>query len=225
MAIDLYAELGVSREATTVEIRRAYRRRAKHAHPDAGGSPEAFERLQLAHDILTDPEKRRIYDETGVIDTPRADNTDAAALGIISQLLASFLDGDIEPHQVDLRRKMIDQAREMLDGANKVIAKSGRAAARARKLMGRFKTKADSAPTPVEAMLQRQIAQNEAAEAKHKFAKTAFVRAIEMLEAWDFDPERQQPADFNSLFYGARSAQQQNPFFNTGQRGFYGGFG
>lgn len=37
--IDLYAELGVAREANAVDIRRAYRRRAKHAHPDAGGSP------------------------------------------------------------------------------------------------------------------------------------------------------------------------------------------
>jgi curved DNA-binding protein CbpA len=220
VAIDLYAELGVSREASVVEIRRAYRRRAKHAHPDAGGSPEAFERLQLAHDILTDPEKRRTYDETGAIDEPRADNMDAAALGIISQLLASFLDGDVEPHEVDLRRRMIDQAREMLDGANKVIARSGRAAARARKLMGRFKTKADSAPTPVEVMLQRQISQNEAAEAKHKFAKTAFVRAIEMLEAWDFDHERPMPADFGqSLFRSTNSTFQQRPFFSNS---FYG---
>jgi curved DNA-binding protein CbpA len=223
VAIDLYAELGVTCEATAAEIRRAYRRRAKHVHPDAGGSPESFERLQLAHDILSDPEKRRIYDEAGTIEAPRADNADAAAFGLIGQLLAAFLGEEAEPHQIDLRHHMIQKARELLTGVNNALAKSSRAAARAKKLMGRFKVTADGSPTPMEAMLQHQIALHEAAVEKHTVAKSAFVRVIEILETWDFEREGQpqtfmrafnewsSPLYQQSAFYGS----QQSPFFSN----------
>jgi curved DNA-binding protein CbpA len=39
---DLYAALGVARDADRADIRRAYRDKARSAHPDAGGSPEEF---------------------------------------------------------------------------------------------------------------------------------------------------------------------------------------
>ena len=222
-AIDLYAELGVSREATAAEIRCAYRRRAKHAHPDAGGSPDAFERLQLAHDILTDAEKRRIYDETGAIEAPRADNADAAALGVIGQMLAAMLDGEDEPHQIDLRRQLIRKMRELLEGANDALAKGSRAAARAKKLVGRFKAKADGSPTPIEAMLQHQISRHEAALEKHAAARAAFTRAIEILETWDFEREPLPPSAFGgrgvlNAWNSPSYLHQQNPLYGVAQR-------
>lgn len=57
-----YAVLGVKPTATTNEIKQAFRERAKHAHPDAGGSAEAMQRLNEAHRILADPASRRDYD-------------------------------------------------------------------------------------------------------------------------------------------------------------------
>jgi outer membrane protein assembly factor BamB len=57
-----YDLLGVPRGATADEIRRAYRRAVKGAHPDAGGDAERFRLLGEARDTLTDPLRRRDYD-------------------------------------------------------------------------------------------------------------------------------------------------------------------
>ena len=46
------AILGVGRDASADEIRTAYRRAAKRAHPDRGGSSEAFQRVRMAADVL-----------------------------------------------------------------------------------------------------------------------------------------------------------------------------
>src|SRR5919199_4963481 len=62
--INYYEVLGVPREASQAEIRNAYRNLAKERHPDhPGGSSEEFSRLQEAHAVLSDPERRRRHDE------------------------------------------------------------------------------------------------------------------------------------------------------------------
>jgi DnaJ-class molecular chaperone len=67
---DLYADLGIEKAASEEEIRKAYRRLARKHHPDVNpGDPEAeerFKRVSFANDVLSDPEKRRRYDEFGM---------------------------------------------------------------------------------------------------------------------------------------------------------------
>ncbi|BCO38022.1 molecular chaperone DnaJ [Mycobacterium heckeshornense] len=65
---DFYKELGVSPDASQDEIKRAYRKLARELHPDANrNDPRAAERFKAvseAHSVLSDPAKRKEYDET-----------------------------------------------------------------------------------------------------------------------------------------------------------------
>jgi curved DNA-binding protein CbpA len=63
--VDLYAELGVSRDASSEEIRHAYRQAARRHHPDVNrdpGGPERFAAAARAYEILSDPAARARYD-------------------------------------------------------------------------------------------------------------------------------------------------------------------
>src|SRR5215207_9386414 len=66
---DYYATLGVSREATPEEIKKAFRKLARQYHPDTAtdkkAAEEKFKELNEAHEVLSDPEKRRKYDRLG----------------------------------------------------------------------------------------------------------------------------------------------------------------
>ena len=62
MLPDYYSILQVRPDASPEEVRAAYRRIAKLYHPDAGGTSEAFQSVQEAYDILSDPVLRRKYD-------------------------------------------------------------------------------------------------------------------------------------------------------------------
>lgn len=59
---DHYEALGVDKNATPEEIKKAHRRKARKNHPDKGGDPEKFMLVQRAYEILSNEEKRRRYD-------------------------------------------------------------------------------------------------------------------------------------------------------------------
>src|SRR3989454_6171642 len=76
---DYYEILGVKKSASTEDIRKAFRKLARKYHPDVNPgdktAEEKFKALSEANDVLSDPKKRKIYDQLGFY----SDNIDPAA--------------------------------------------------------------------------------------------------------------------------------------------------
>ena len=62
----LYKALNVNKNSSQDEIKKSYRKLALKNHPDKGGDPENFKKIQAAYDVLSDPEKRQRYDQFGL---------------------------------------------------------------------------------------------------------------------------------------------------------------
>src|SRR3954453_14469337 len=100
MATDYFGLLGVTRDASDSDIKRAYRRLARDLHPDVNPDPGAKERFQevtRAYEALTDPDKRRIVDLGGDPFDPGgsggASGFGGAGVGGLGDIMDAFFGG------------------------------------------------------------------------------------------------------------------------------------
>ncbi len=134
---DYYEILGVQRNATAEEIKKAFRRKAKEYHPDVNKSPDAeglFKELGEAFDVLSDDQKRQVYDtygHDGLRSGGYQTNWDfMQGFPDLNDLFASFFGGDFGfaasrrqgPHQGDDLRFDIElDFMEAVFGAKKEV--------------------------------------------------------------------------------------------------------
>lgn len=89
---DPYEILGIARAATAAAVKSAYRQKVQLVHPDRGGDPEDFILVVRAFDLLSDPDSRRLFDETGIIDDDGVRNYRRE----VGQILADMFDTAVE---------------------------------------------------------------------------------------------------------------------------------
>ena len=82
---DFYQVLGIKRDAKPEEIKKAYRRLARKHHPDVNpgdkSAEDRFKKITEAHDVLSDPKKRQVYDRFGSYSDQLADAAARGAAG------------------------------------------------------------------------------------------------------------------------------------------------
>lgn len=102
-----YKVLKVPETASTEEVRESFRSLSKKLHPDAGGTDEAFIELRTAYTVLSDPETRKKYDETGLIDVSVVRTDLSCMAGLMIELFNAVLNsGDAFKEDVDLIKLM-----------------------------------------------------------------------------------------------------------------------
>lgn len=101
-----YEILEVTKTSTESEIKKSYRKLAIKCHPDKNPHPrssEAFKVVNKSWEVLSDPQKRRIYDQTGTDPTSRISNASAASQGFGSfSGTRGFASGAQSPFEDDL---------------------------------------------------------------------------------------------------------------------------
>ena len=72
--MDYYELLGVPKNASDQDLKSAFKKKAMQYHPDKGGDPEKFKQINEAYQILSDAEKRQMYDQYGTADPQQFQN-------------------------------------------------------------------------------------------------------------------------------------------------------
>jgi|SRR5580658_3493863 curved DNA-binding protein CbpA len=197
---NLYATLGLARDADSPTIRRAYRARAKAAHPDVGGSEEQFALIKLAYDVLMDDARRAHYDETGEIEDNPADNHRAHVLQTINAALDASLQFCVRNNLDPLRENLISHIRgalkEYRDQAEKLRGELFRALETDKGLLGRFMTEGDNA---LEQMVRHRVEEHEKQIAQRGEAIRLFDDALVMLAGYSFRAEPGQMVIVNGM--------------------------
>jgi curved DNA-binding protein CbpA len=86
--MDHYETLGVDKDSTPEDIKKAYRRQAMKHHPDRdGGDGDKFHAIERAYNTLSDPGSRAHYDATGESDQPNQDDLASARVAALFDLL------------------------------------------------------------------------------------------------------------------------------------------
>jgi hypothetical protein len=108
-SMTLYEELELPRNCTIEEIKHQYRHVANIHHPDKGGNTEKFQRIKFAYEVLIDPSRRKLYDETN--STAESLNVGAEAISQLANVFFTVI-ANIDLHHANL----IDTMRYEVNG-------------------------------------------------------------------------------------------------------------
>lgn len=181
-----YDTLGVPKDADDETIKRAYRRQSRKHHPDRhGGNHQAMVALNRAFETLSDPDKRRRYDQSGE-DGPAFPPLEARARQVLMQLFAQCVEH--LPDTVDVVQVMRESLNEALRGGERLRHKTEGAIARMQRKLKRIKFRGEGRNFLADCLEQR-ISAMESTLSKIDEAKREQDRALELLADFEFEVE------------------------------------
>lgn len=201
---DPYDELGVPRDASKDEIRRAFKRRAHATHPDKGGDGESFKRVNAAATLLLDDARRERYDAGG--GDGNQDEHAMMANAVFGILLQGIDRGAPDPVDFVIQhfRREIANLQATHGQLQKDIAKNERALKRMRK--AKSATRSD---TMLMDMLKHHIEAQKRGAAQIPVTIEKINGAIAFVGSYAFEPdEEDRPEPFDMPAHHARYIEQ-----------------
>lgn len=193
-----YSALGVKPTATTEEIKRAYRRKARKSHPDTGGDREEFKAVAKAYGTLIDPEKRRRYDTYGDEEPLQLDAITRIMAAVLNEVVLTALGNNVDLEDLDVVGAVRKQLLVRRAAAEKAIEENTRRAKQLKKAAARLRRKNGRDNVLAKVILEPIPALEEAA--KQGPANVALVdKALKLLDEYQYDFRKQQFGSMNNL--------------------------
>ena len=136
---DLYEDLGIAKDASDKEVKKAYKIKANKHHPDKGGDPDKFHAIALAYSVLSDSERRKQYDKNGT--TQKERTPQAIAEEILFKWIDEIFDQEFTPKNI--LRELHDRIAKGTATVNHELKKINFKRARLEKLIGRVTRSVD----------------------------------------------------------------------------------
>jgi curved DNA-binding protein CbpA len=198
---NLYDTLGVAKDASQADIKKAYRRRSSQAHPDKGGSEKAQQAVNAAYAVLSDDRKRKHYDETG---KDREPNIDQQANAILLTLFNELLENDEVPDILAAGRMALTAR---TDSMRMNIEVGKRRIGVIERKRGKVRRK-DSGPNAVDMLIEQKVSRLRAAIADLAEGLAVHQHAIKLLDVYESteplaDFIQQQPFHRPMFHFGA----------------------
>lgn len=175
---DPYLILEVARTAPAAEIKLAYRRKVQVAHPDRGGDPDVFVTVVRAFGLLSDPDSRRLFDETGIVDDDAVKGYRREVAAILADMfdaaVATAIATGLKLEAVDFIAQMAAAVETGLGDARSQLARTDREIGALQRLRNRIR-RTDEDRNLFAERLQGQVATKTADHATIK-------RRVAMLE-------------------------------------------
>ncbi len=199
--MSLYDDLDITPDADDATIKRAHRKAVKKLHPDAGENSDRdkFETVQRAFMVLSNPERRSRYDETGTIDDA-PDNQ----LGIIAEVIMRAFDEAFQRVGDQFRFvDMIAQTRERIEN-RKDETKIARSNLKAQieqieRILKRVTFKSGNGFNPIANTLEERIRDGRNAQAMAEREAEGIEAALAYLDHYGFEFEK---APTQTVFHG-----------------------
>jgi len=204
-----YETIGVHETATAEEIKKAYRERSKKLHPDANdGDDKGFAKLAKAYEVLSNPERRKKYDDTG-IDTEN--NEVEQVNSIIAWLTLAFLEHAPSVKTESLTDFIKKQVKEQLNNAKSAITKSEKEIERAENAKNRVVRK-ELGHNLILSVFENKISEARTAIIRHNEAVLLFDKVLEEIESYSYlvDTEEKSTIRYSQI-------ENNMPFFMRNQ--------
>ncbi len=206
-----YKTLRVKKKATQQEIKDSYRDLSKEYHPDKqGGDEKKFKELANAYEILSDPERRKLYDATGSTETEA--ETMRRTSGLVQEMFRLIVTqkGLVAMQKIDVLKEMKNNLFLGMGELDKNI----KVARDSRKEIGNVlrRVKHKNKMNPISVLLRHEIKKHTETIEKSKLEKGIGERAKKMLTEYGYDFENEMKVNYR-MGYGIHMMQNSTVTF------------
>ena len=200
----LYEALNINKSATKEQIKKAYRKKAQKAHPDAGGNAEDFHLISTAYTVLMDDTKKAHYDDTGKYNE-KVNDLDQQAFqelfAMINKLIGEMIQGNVEVIQKNIIKTVRAGIGQGIDKTIDIIREAKKKAKNLEKLKERFNYTGDKINI-VAGVFEQQSKALATQIRQQEDVKIIGKKMLELLKDYEFRVDEKNQKDFTEIISG-----------------------